>query len=98
MPIRDLPQWYPLDPELRDVSSRLKDKAEAYLSEAIECCEALSSRNDPNDLLSICNDLIAVQVNVAARRLKESVDRLTLNNPRPETHEYYVSRILDDVL
>lgn len=98
MPLRDLPPSYPLDPALRDVSARLKDKAEAYLTEALDCCEALASRNDPNDLLSIANDIIAVQVNVAATKLHNAVDTLSPERARMMTHDILVQRVCADVV
>lgn len=98
MPLRDLPPWYPLDPSLQGVSARLKDKAEEYLTEALECCEALSSRDDPNDLLSIANDLIAVQVNVAAEKLHNAVETLAPERARLLTHDLLVQRVCADVV
>jgi len=98
MPVRDLPPWYPLDPSLRDVSARLKDKVEGYLIEALECCEALSSRDDPNDLLSIANDLIAVQVNVAAQKLHNAVAEMAPDKARVLTHDMLVQRVCADVV
>jgi hypothetical protein len=98
MPLRDLPPFYSLDPALRDVSARLQDKAESYLSEALECCEALASRNDPNDYLSIGNDLIAVQVNVMAHRLHCAVEAVTPDRAKTLTHDVLVQRVVADVV
>lgn len=98
MPLRDLPPSYPLDPALRDVSARLKDKAETYLTEALDCCEALASRSDPNDLLSIANDIIAVQVNVAAEKLHNAVETIAPDKARLLTHDALVQRVVGDVV
>ena len=98
MPLRDLPPSYPLDPALVDPIASLMDRCEEYLAEAIECCEALRSRDDPNDLIAAANSIIAAQVNVAAEVLRRGVEQVAPERAKTLTHDYLVQRVMTDVV
>jgi hypothetical protein len=98
MPLRDLPPWYPLDPELRDVSARFKDGAQDYIEQAICYCKENASRDDPNDALSVGSDMVAVQLNVLAHQLRETVAKLAPSNARALTHDYLLQQVVENAL